>query len=1086
MLQLENLRKSYTTANFTQNALDGVSVSFRENEFTAILGPSGSGKTTMLNIIGGLDQCDSGDLKIDNISTKKYKDRDWDTYRNNRIGFVFQSYNLIPHQSILSNVELALTLSGVSVAERREKAIQALTEVGLAKHIRKRPNQLSGGQMQRVAIARALVNDPEILLADEPTGAVDSETSLHIMDLLTKIAKDRLVIMVTHNNELAEKYANRIIHLKDGKIVSDSRPFTPDKDIEDSGREIRKSSMSFFTAISLSFSNLMTKKGRTFVTSLAGSIGIIGIATILALANGINLYIQRVEEETLSLYPLMIQTTGINLAGMFGGGGTPDERAARPELPPDYVRERRVMRSVFSAININDLESLKYYFEEENEIIHSHVTTIHYMYDITPQIFLADTSNGVIQVNPDEILTDAGAGPGGGGMGMGFFGMPAMQVFHELPNKLSLFVNQYEVLAGHWPENYDEAVLVLSHGGSITDFEIYAMGLRDRSELQAMIDSFMTGTEMDISLEGPGGVYSYDTLMGVEFKVINPADTFQFDEEFEVWVDRSNDSSFMRNLVDNGLTLRIVGIVRPDPNSSVAMLSQGINFTPELIAHLIKQAGQTEIVKNQLANPDVNVITGRPFADEMDDPGSTFDFSRIISVDEDIIAELFSFDFEDMEFNAEGLDLDISSFNFNAASFNFDPSIIDLDMSGFHFDASDLPPLDINILMNALSGITIPPVNIQAIYQDFIIIFQADPNNVFPPTNDVELTAFLEEFSQYLTFRLSTLIDPNVLGGQIQAALEAVIEEYMSLVMSTFTARLQGAMAYAMQRVMEQVMSEITRQMRRNMTRAMNDITTQIEDSIETMFSELISSMESLMDFDEEAFAEAFQISMGEDEVFDLMSSIMNPNISTYERNLALLGYADLAVPSRIHIYPKNFESKQVILDILEQYNQRMQDNGEPEKVIRFIDIVGVMMSSVTEIIDLVSYGLIAFVSISLVVSSIMIGVITFISVLERKKEIGILRAIGASKQNIRTVFNAEALIIGFVAGVLGVFITLLIVFIGNLVLFSRFDLENLAQLPVVAGFALIGVSMFLTFIAGLFPSSAAARKDPVEALRSE
>ena len=494
MLQLTNIKKSYKTANFTQTALDGVTIAFRDNEFAAVLGPSGSGKTTMLNIIGGLDHYDSGDLEIDGVSTKKYKDKDWDTYRNNRIGFVFQNYNLISHQTILSNVELALTLSGVSKTERRERAKQALAEVGLAEHVNKRPSQLSGGQMQRVAIARALINDPEILLADEPTGALDTKTGDQVMDLLTKIAKKRLVIMVTHNNELAEQYATRIIHLTDGEIISDSHPFNPDENTEHAEREPRKASMSFLTAIALSFSNLMTKKGRTFVTSLAGSIGIIGIAAILALANGINAYIQNVERDTMSIYPIAIQQSGFDLGSMFDDSGG----SARPEQGTDSSDGARVMnviKTMFSLQNKNDIASLKKHIDASESTLDPYVNAVQYLYDITPQIYLSDTSRGAEQVNPDAIFSSYGMGSTGSMNSMSSlassFGAGGMNVFHEMPGELDMFENQYEVVAGHWPQKYDEAILVLSSNGGVTDYTLYGMGLRDRSKLAAMVESMM-------------------------------------------------------------------------------------------------------------------------------------------------------------------------------------------------------------------------------------------------------------------------------------------------------------------------------------------------------------------------------------------------------------------------------------------------------------------------------------------------------------------------------------------------------------------------------------------------------------------
>ncbi|MDR2571116.1 MAG: ABC transporter ATP-binding protein/permease [Oscillospiraceae bacterium] len=1157
MLRLRSIMKSYTTAGFTQNALDGVSIAFRDNEFAAVLGPSGSGKTTMLNIIGGLDRYDSGDLEIDSISTENYKAQDWDTYRNNRIGFVFQSYNLIPHQSVLSNVELALTLSGVSKSERRTRAKQVLVDVGLGDHMRKKPGQLSGGQMQRVAIARALINDPEILLADEPTGALDTTTSKQVMELLTEIAKDRLVIMVTHNNELAEKYANRLIYLTDGKVTSDTRPFDIASEDWRVGREPRKASMSFFTAIMLSFSNLMTKKGRTLTTAFAGSIGIIGIATILALSNGINTYIRNIEEETLSIYPLIIQDQGFDLSAFFGGNEDEDGDGRhidrRQERPPDTVREMRIMETVFSTQNNNDLASLKTYLDENEQTLSGYASAIHYMYEITPQIFLSDTSDGADQINPDSIFSGmmggADMGPQGGA---GF--MPGMDVFTEMPNEPSLYDTQYDILAGRWPVEYDEAVLVLGYGRRITDFALYSMGLRDRDEMRAMLESVMSRTDMEIEIAETEGFYTYDTFIGLSFKVIHPADLFQYDETFSVWVDKTGDSEFMTDLVNNGIDLKIVGIVQPNQDATATVLGMGVNYTPQLINYLMEHAASRHIVREQLANPEMNVLTGNTYADEQDNPQSRFDFSRIISVDEDLFRETLEFDFALSELDFSDLDfgaMDMSGINmgsFNMGSMSnidfgmdgFDFSDLDLsgmdmssiDMSGLdlsNIDMSNVPPpeLDLGVLIGAMAEqVNIPAedlsVIISFVMQDFLTTVVASD-----PTLLLDTDRMMAAFSLYLSNpavqaalleQLSHVVDSTDLEGQITQVLQeflmTAMQTYMMMMMETIQVQMQAAMQQAMQAAMqsamEQIMAQVIksvttqiseamqsvmtstmRQVSRQMQRAMTDMTSQIEESItsamEEMADEIAERIQSSMEgFDGEALADAFQIEMGEDEILELMMSIMNPSVSNYEQTLNMLGYADPSVPLQILIYPRSFEAKQEILDILERYNERMEAQNEPEKVVHFTDFVGMMMSTVTTIVDMVSYALVAFVSVALVVSSIMIGVITFVSVLERKKEIGILRAVGASKGNIRLVFNAETLIIGFVAGVIGVFATFGIIIIANIILYDLLDIEQLVILPFGVPPILVAISMFLTYIAGLMPASAAARKAPVDALRSE
>ena len=1150
MLRLKSIKKSYTTAGFTQNALDGVSIAFRDNEFAAVLGPSGSGKTTMLNIIGGLDQYDSGDLEIDDISTKNYKASDWDTYRNNRIGFVFQSYNLIPHQTVLSNVELALTLSGVSRVERRRRAKQALEEVGLGEHIRKKPGQLSGGQMQRVAIARALINDPEILLADEPTGALDTSTSKQVMELLTRIAQNRLVIMVTHNNELAEQYANRIVHLTDGRVKSDTRPFDPAAENWRVGREPRKASMSFLTAIMLSFSNLMTKKGRTLTTAFAGSIGIIGIATILALSNGINTYIRNIEEETLSLYPLMIQEQGFDLSVFMGSNdeeGDGGRTAGRPERPPDTVREMRIMETLFSTQSQNDLAALKVYFEENEERLSRYASTIHYMYNVVPQIFLDDTSGGIDQINPDSIFGSMMGAADMGAGGMSF--MPGMNVFSEMPNDPELFESQYDVVAGRWPENFDEAVLVLGFGRRITDFELFSMGVRDRSEMRAMFESMMSREDIEVEISESEGDFTYDTFLNLNFRVVHPADFFQFDETFDVWVDRSGDDAFMTEILRDSLKLRVVGIVQPSQDASANVLSSGINYTPELIEYLMQRAASKPIVIEQLAHPKVNVLTGNTFADEQDNPESAFDFSRIISVDEEMFRNALNMDFDlgsmnfsDLDFgnfdmgNLDFGDIDLSGIdlggldlgNLNLGDLDF--SNIDfgnLDLSDIDLSAVPPPEIDIGALIAAVAAeMNIPTADLMAIVQfvmgDFFASDYFNPSILIGPSDQLA-DRIMAAFSQYLADpevqakimgMISETIDTSEfedqLAGILQNFLMSAMQAYMAQMMGVLQGAMQTAMMSAMQIAMEQMMGQVMQSMTVQITTALESamsgmmagVASQIQSSMqgvgrqiernissamEGMAEEIELAIESSMEgFDGESLAEAFQIEMGEDEILELMTSIMNPSVNNFEQTLSVLGFADPSVPTQILIYPRSFEAKQEILSILDDYNARMEANGEPEKVVHFIDIVGMMMATVTDIIDMVSYALVAFVSVALVVSSIMIGVITFISVLERKKEIGILRAVGASKGNIRLVFNAETLIIGFVAGIIDVVATFGIIVVANIILYNELGIEQLVILPLGVPPILVGISMLLTYVAGLMPASAAASRAPVEALRSE
>ena len=1147
MLKLIDIRKAYKTFDFTQTALDGVSVSFRDNEFAAILGPSGSGKTTLLNIIGGLDHYNSGDLEIDEISTEKYKASDWDTYRNNRIGFVFQSYNLISHQSVLANVELALTLGGISKKERQERAQKALAEVGLEEHARKLPNQLSGGQMQRVALARALINDPEILLADEPTGALDTKTSEQVMDLLKEIAKDRLVIMVTHNPELADEYANRIIKLQDGQIVSDTNPFDPDKEKRREARPPRRVSMSFLTAISLSLSNLMTKKGRTFVTALAGSIGIVGIAAILALSNGINAYIAGIEEETMSIYPLTVQSSGIDLTALISNM-TPvsddektqaEEEREQKREQQGIINERKIVESLFESQNENDLKSLKAHILENEEQIAPYVKNIQYTYDVTPQIYLADTSDGINQVSPDALLRSYGIGGQMGVMSMlGGGGM--MNMFHEMPGDISMFEYQYEMMAGRWPSNYDESVLVLLPDGSISDFLLYSIGIRDRSELKSMLEVFIKDPEAEAKLDNKEIEVTYEQLLEAKLKIISAANRYEYDEEFKVWIDKSGHNDFMEDLIEQGTDLKIVGVIRPNPDVTATSLSTGINYTPDLIAHLMKEAADKQIVQDQLAKPNVNVITGKTFAEEREENANTdFDFKDLLEIDEDAIQNAFNFDESkinldmsgledslsvdiagDMSGLGGGLSLDMSGLG---KGLSVDMSNlgegISMDMSGL--ENMEMPKFDMDELTKLIAEqIDIPyeglTLIMQGVIQDFLMEIIAQ-GPMLPQDVVAAFSAYLArpEVQANINQQIVALLNDS----QVSAEVEKIIQEYMNKILTDFITNLaeqmtamqtqmqkelqkqiQKQMQVAMKQLQKQIqdqmkviMGGVEKQIQEQMQSAMggmqsalSGIPTQIQAEMEKAMAKLPDQMQDAMSVDQDAMAAAFKVKMSEKEVMELMNALMNQTESTADSNLTLFGYANPNAPSQISFFPTDFEGKEKVGTFLEDYNRQMKVAGDDHKVITYTDLVGVMMSSVTDIVDTISYALIAFVAISLIVSSIMIGVITYISVLERKKEIGILRALGASKGDVRTVFNAETLIIGFIAGTLGIAITQVISVIANIIVYDVLAIKNIAQLPWESALILIGISMLLAFVSGFFPSTAAARKDPVEALRSE
>lgn len=1101
MLQLRSICKTYKTGSFTQTALDSVSVSFRDNEFVAILGPSGSGKTTLLNIVGGLDHYDSGDLVIDGISTKQYRDRDWDAYRNNRVGFVFQSYNLIPHQTILANVELALTLSGVSRAERRERALRALERVGLADHVDKKPSQLSGGQMQRVAIARALINDPEILLADEPTGALDSKTSVQIMDLLTEIANDRLVVMVTHNPELAEQYATRIVNLADGIIRSDSDPYRPAaEEMRKSAKPARRTRMSFPTALSLSFKNLLTKKGRTLMTAFAGSIGIIGIAAILSLANGVNNYIASVEEETLSEYPLQIQSTGFDMTSMMlGAAGEEDATSEDAESPQndkandtadqtsnaDQVRVSKMLTSMLSSIGSNDLAALKEYFDSGESGIEEYTNAIEYSYSVTPLIFSSDTEN-LRQVNPDKSFSSIGLGSSNSTNSLMSMSM-STDVFFEMPSDPALYEGQYDVKAGRWPESANEAVLVLTPNGFISDFMQYTLGLRDADELDRMVEQF--AAEEDVETPNDIHPYDYDEILDVSFKLVNATDLYQYDKEYGVWKDKSDNTDYLRNLVENGEDLHIVGVVQPREDASATMLSVGIYYPSSLTRHIIDEAASSQIVKEQLANPDINVFTGKPFGEE--DEGDSFDMSSLFTIDGEAIQAAFAIDESALTAGMSDLSLDLSNVTVDPSTLPpFDASSIDLsldglDLSSLSFDLSGLdlsfegvsPTVKTDVLASALSQV------IQGFnpwwqqhseytdYQDAFAAYMATEQVQTTLGNAIENAIDFSGMEDQIASQLQEQLQAQI-GAQLQAQLVPLLQQAIAT-------SLQTQLSAAIQSYMETVLTTTMAQMA-------SAIESQVGAAMQQSMAQLSANMANAMNIDEEAFGNAFQMSMDEQELGELIMSLMGSEEASYDNNLKKLGYASPDKPSGIDIYPIDFESKEHVIEILDGYNERMQAAGDEDKVITYTDLVGTLMTSVTDIIDMISYVLVAFVAISLVVSSIMIGVITYISVLERKKEIGILRSIGASKGDIGRVFNAETIIVGLAAGIIGIGLTALACIPANAIIYSLFDVPNIAILPWQAAVVLIAISVLLTFLAGLIPSSAASRKDPVEALRSE
>ena len=1201
MLQIQHICKEYRTGTLVQKALDDVSLNLRDNEFVAILGPSGSGKTTLLNIIGGLDRYDSGDLIINGISTKKYKDRDWDSYRNHTIGFVFQSYNLIPHQTVLANVELALTISGIGKEERKKRAIEALKKVGLGEQLHKRPSQMSGGQMQRVAIARALVNDPDILLADEPTGALDTATSVQVMELLKEVAKDRLVVMVTHNPELAEEYATRIVTLKDGKIRSDTDEFYVNEAVmkEPEHKNMGKSSMSFLTALSLSFNNLKTKKARTLLTSFAGSIGIIGIALILALSNGVNAYIKSIEEETLSEYPLQIQSTGFDMTSMMvgnmdSGSGSTDKKETKKD---GEVKVMQVMTNMFSTMDSNDLKSLKEYLDDGKSGIEDYTSAVEYSYSISPRIFRQNKDGSVRQVNPDKSFEALGIGSGASTSSL-MSSMMSTNVFYEMPKTESLYENQYDVKAGRWPQNYDECVLVLTSDGGISDFLLYTLGLRDQLELDEMIQEFIN--EEDVNTPADIGNYTYEDILGKTFKLVNVSDCYEYDSQYKVWKDKSDNKEYMKKLVEQGEDLKIVGIVQASKDANASALTPGIGYPQSLTEHVAKEAAKSEIVKDQLENPSKNVFTGEQFGTTEEKNG--LDANSLFTVDEDTLQKAFGFDDSGLSgdlLSADSLNLE-NAFQMGGDSLDLS-GMINLDR--ISLDVSGMPQMNLGDMIESLD-LTVKPGGMQKLsesimegYQEYVKSHpEADYSNLAGDFMDYLMTDEAQKilkdnlqeiientggfkitidqmqdlvqrvmkgyqkyaaekgytdpdkFGEYLAEYLQTeeakeimntwqqeifgdtvlnitsdqlkkltkelassypayavangKADPTKMGDyflnylatadgkqrlmsglsevidmdQLESQLGAAMGNYMSKAMGAYTGAISGAIETQITSAMNQIVTQITGGIGNAMQAAMGNVGTQLQN----MFG-------SSMKIDTEAFAKAFQMNMTTDDLAELMTSMTMSATASYDNNLQKLGYADFDNPSQISIYPTDFESKEEVVKILDSYNSQMEKEGKEEQVITYTDIVGTLMSSVTNIVDIISYVLIAFVAISLVVSSIMIGVITYISVLERKKEIGILRAIGASKGNVSQVFNAETFIIGLCAGLIGIGLSLLLLIPGNMIIHAVADNNKVnAFLPVIPAIVLILLSIGLTLIGGIIPSKKAAKSDPVTALRTE
>ncbi len=1055
MLEVKNISKTYITGDLKQVALNHVSLCFRDNEFVSILGPSGSGKTTLLNIIGGLDQYDSGDLIINGVSTKKYKSRDWDSYRNHTVGFVFQSYNLIPHQTILSNVELALTISGVSKKERRKRALKALDEVGLKNQAHKKPNQMSGGQMQRVAVARAIVNNPSILLADEPTGALDSETSIQVMNLLQKIAKDRLVVMVTHNPELANVYSNRIVQLKDGKIVDDSNPLKKEKDSTiTSYKYLGKSSMALPTAFGLSLNNLLTKKGRTILTSFAGSIGIIGIALILSLSNGFQNYIDQIQEDMLTSYPLTIEKETADTTSILLSAVSNEENNNKDGVD---VSETKNIEKMFSSVGKNDMKSFKRYIEDRTSKVSQMTTYVSYQYEVIPNIYTRDVTNKVFRLNPSSVMNTLMGGMPSSGMGYN------MSIFQELAGSDEMIHDNYTVITGRYPSNYNEIVIVLPDENHISDLLLYNLGLKDSSKLNEMLSKIMAGEK--IKNDGSNLEYTYEDLMSLDMRLIDNADLYRFNDRYQLYEDMSGDVNYMEDLYKNALSLKIVGILKPTDSDGMSALMSGVGYTRDLTQYVIDRASEKEIVKKQLDKKTINVFSGKSFDDTSNDSGINFD--ELIHVDTEMLSSAFNVEI-DQNAIADMTNGYMEEIN-NAITVDTE-NARNLFLNNLsNISKSLLKDYITNHPMEGMEGVaTISLENVSSVVDEY---FNQDSVKSILSDMEREYTipssVYHDFYSEFIkTFMNGYVSMMSASGGDAILSIDSVdalVDGFMS------DDNINGVADNFGKQMVEATM-------RKTILSKVGELT-----------GKLMESMANAFHVDQNKIAGAFQFNLGEEDIkriFSAMSS--NTSVVDYNSNLIGLGYQDVEEPSSISFYFKNFDSKEKFIDFLTDYNKKMKKEDK-KKVIEYTDITSIMISSVKVIVDSVSYVLIAFVSISLIVSSIMIGIITYISVLERTKEIGILRAIGASKKNISSIFNAETIIVGFLSGLLGVLVSLSLLIPINHIIHTLTNNQKItAVLPFGAMIILILLSTILTLIGGLIPSRKAAKQDPVLALRSE
>ncbi len=1085
MLELRNIRKTYITGDESIEALKGITLKFRESEFVSILGQSGCGKTTLLNIIGGLDRYTSGDLIINGKSTKKFKDRDWDAYRNYKIGFVFQSYNLIGHQTILSNVELALTIGGIPKKERRQRAIKALEEVGLKQHINKKPNQLSGGQMQRVAIARALVNDPDIILADEPTGALDTKTSVQVMEILKKISKDKLIIMVTHNPELAKEYSSRIIRILDGTITEDTNPIGEGEIFEKLDiRKMGRTSMKLWTAFRLSLNNLLTKKGRTVLVSFAGSIGIIGIALVQAVSNGFQGYVDSIQQDTLTSYPLTIMQETTDIAGTLLSM-TSEE--TNKNMQSGTVEEEQYISTMLSNLSTNDLKNFKKYLEDNNEKIEKDISSIKYSYSVEPQIYTKDATGKIAKVNPSNIFK----GSYSSSMMSSF-----TSTYSQMIDNKDAIKNSYDVLAGHLPEKYDEMMIVLSEPNTISDLLVYSLGLRDTEEISGIVAKIMNGETVDINNEPL--TLSYEDLMNVELKLIMGADEYKYNENYNVYEDMSGDDEYLKSLYDNAINLKIVGIVSPKEGTSSMMLSPGVLYTSDLIDYIINYSSNTDAVKKQLDNLEIDVFSGSKFDEKKNN--LDLNFEDLVNIDTKKLESAFNVKIDQKQLQeqtqnymveitnsittetapakkdfSDNLDILINGM-FNSINGGFEEGDIEKIVSTY------LDGYEPSQILSSLENKYVIPKNtfkqtysgllkslLQIYVKTYSSISQFIPQDV--PNKDLNVESFKNQLSS--TNSSNTVMEQwNTKEMEYAKDNKIMVNsEILSSVISGFTS---SSAIEQTKNTMAKVMTETV--MKRDILAKVGELTTNLTNSFASAFN-----------VDHDKISNAFELKMTEEQISRIVTAMMSDTETTAKTNLISLGYQDKDEPTYISFYFDSFDGKENFINFIDNYNEKMEAEGKDEQVINYTDTTGILMNSVKTIVNAVTYVLIAFISISLVVSSIMIGIITYISVYERTKEIGILRAIGASKRNISSIFNAETFIIGLLSGLFGIGISYAVIpvinkvlhnFIGNIPLSVVLNTNNAIILVIL--------SVILTLIGGLIPARAASKKDPVIALRTE